>query len=66
MREPRHYAIERWVDYARGLTPAEEASRMAVHAGRCKTCRETMDFWTRLAVTAHGMARQVGRSTSGS
>ena len=51
-RRPDHFAIEEWVDFARGLVAGNEAKRMQQHANRCAKCREFSTFYTRLhAVT---------------
>ncbi len=64
-RRRRHYALEQWADFARAVTPDDEAARMAKHAGRCAACRDSMNFWVKLAATARAMARPRPRTTSG-
>jgi hypothetical protein len=54
----RHYEIDRWVDFARGLAPVNQAARMSIHAGGCARCRELMKFCAKLAATMHIMSPQ--------
>jgi hypothetical protein len=46
----KHHGIAQWVDFARGLTPAPEASIMREHlATGCPECRQVLDFCDKLA-----------------
>jgi hypothetical protein len=48
-RRTRHFRIEDWLDFARGLVAVEESARMRAHAEGCPACRETMTFVGKLA-----------------
>jgi len=48
----RHYGIDRWVDFARGLVPENTASTMADHAATCRGCRDVMTFCLKLSAAA--------------
>jgi hypothetical protein len=54
----RHYEIDRWVDFARGLAPLKQAASMSSHAGDCPRCRELMNFCAKLAATAQMILAQ--------
>jgi len=67
MSEPkktRHFALEQWVDFARGVGADTEAARMAKHAVECERCREWRDFCVKLAAVCQRMT-PVKRSAGG-
>jgi len=44
-----HYALDRWVDFSRGLTAAEDAVRMSRHlAAGCARCQQEAGFCVHL------------------
>ena len=49
---PRHYRIDRWVDFARGLEPESEAAKMIRHVEHCAACRDLMIFCAKLKSSA--------------
>lgn len=51
----KHYGIAQWVDFARGLVPAEDATAMRNHAAVCKECRSMADYCSKLNRTCTGM-----------
>ena len=52
----RHYGIERWVDFVRGVAPGDEALEMTNHLAECPECHELMIFCAKLAAIAHDMS----------
>lgn len=53
----KHYGIAQWIDFMRGLVPAEHRSQMQEHlAGGCAPCQATVDFCNKLALTCRRMA----------
>jgi hypothetical protein len=45
----KHYVLDQWVDFGRGLVPAEDAIRMRSHlAGGCTNCQREADFCSQL------------------
>jgi hypothetical protein len=53
----RHFGIERWVDFARGLEPECEATGMSDHAARCAACHDLMTFCVKLNAAASALSR---------
>jgi hypothetical protein len=60
-----HYTLERWADFARGVTPDDETVRMAKHAETCAACRNSLSFCAKLTATTRAMALPRRRTTSG-
>ena len=53
----KHYAIDQWVDFTRGVVAGEEAARMLAHLeSRCADCRRLSDFTSKLTQTCTGLA----------
>jgi len=53
----KHYAIDQWADFTRGLLANEERSQMQAHLeGGCHQCRPLWDFTTKLGVTCTRLA----------
>jgi hypothetical protein len=48
----RHYRIDRWVDFARGLETVFESEQMTRHAACCSACRDLMTFCVKLTAAA--------------
>jgi hypothetical protein len=52
----KHYAIDQWTDFSRGLTPASECLLMEEHlAGGCARCQTLAEFSRKLAVTSRSL-----------
>jgi hypothetical protein len=52
----KHYAIDQWVDFSRGVAAGEEAARMLAHLeGGCADCRRLADFTSELSNTCAAM-----------
>ena len=51
----KHYGIAQWVDFARGLVTAEDATAMRNHASTCQECRDLADYCSNLARVCAGM-----------
>ena len=46
----RQFATETWIDYARGLAPAEQAGVIQEHLDRnCAPCRAAFQVWRKVA-----------------
>lgn len=55
----RHYGIEEWVDFARGLTPKAEKAVMRGHlSAGCSECQEMATFCSSLSDLCLGMAER--------
>ena len=52
----RHFGIDRWVDFARGLEPETEFARMLGHAKTCAACEDLMTFCVKLNAAAGFLA----------
>jgi len=53
----RHYAIDQWADFTRGLTGNVEFTEMQAHIqGGCPRCLQLADFSTKLTATCIGLA----------
>jgi len=53
----KHYGIVEWVDFARGVTPAEDRPIMWEHlASGCPVCRQVVAFCEKLARICSGAA----------
>jgi hypothetical protein len=53
----KHYAIEKWVDYSRGIVPRDEAEQMRVHLqSGCAECDELSGFTSKLSSTCTVLA----------
>jgi len=53
----KHYAIDQWADFARGVVPEQQRTEMQGHLdGGCRKCRGLSDFTTKLAATWTGLA----------
>jgi hypothetical protein len=45
----RHYALDQWIDFARGLAALDEQARMSEHlAAGCDRCQREADFCSRM------------------
>jgi hypothetical protein len=56
----KHYGIVEWVDFARGVTPAEDGAMMREHlASGCPACRQAVEFCQKLARICTGAALQL-------
>lgn len=56
----KHYAIEQWVDFTRGLLGRESQTEMRTHLeGGCRKCRGLWDFTTKLTGTCALLASDV-------
>jgi hypothetical protein len=52
----KHYAIDQWADFSRGLIPGDERVLMESHfAGGCAECKNLADFSSKLAATCGGL-----------
>jgi hypothetical protein len=52
----KHYAIDQWVDFTRGILAGEEADRMVAHLrSGCTKCHRLCDFTSKLGKTAIGL-----------
>jgi hypothetical protein len=53
----KHYAIDQWADFSRGLKAGAEQAEMQGHLqGGCAKCRELSEFITRLSATCSSVA----------
>src|ERR1039457_5687703 len=53
----KHYAIDQWADFTRGLIAREERTQMQAHLhDGCQKCGQLSDFTTRLTVTCTSSA----------
>src|ERR1039457_6380253 len=53
----KHYYIDQWVDFTRGLLTGEKRTQMQGHLDSgCQKCRQLSDFTATLAVTCTGLA----------
>ena len=53
----KHYAIDEWVDFTRGIVAGEPAAQMLAHLeGGCADCRRLCDFTSKLSTTCAGVA----------
>ena len=53
----KHYAIEQWADFTRGLAGKEERTEMQAHLQNgCPRCRRLADFSSRLTATCISLA----------
>src|SRR2546430_14492097 len=53
----KHYAIDQWVDFSRGVAGAEEGERMRAHlADGCPQCHHLADFTAKLTETCGSLA----------
>ena len=53
----KHYAIDQWADFTRGLIAREERTQMQAHLhDGCQKCGQLSDFTTRLTVTCTSLA----------
>ncbi|MEO8591907.1 MAG: hypothetical protein ABI759_01170 [Candidatus Solibacter sp.] len=54
----KHYAIDQWADFTRGLLPDAVRAEMQQHqATGCPTCRELAEFTSKLTETCVSMAQ---------
>jgi hypothetical protein len=52
----KHYAIDQWVDFARGVAAGEDTARMLAHLeSGCADCRRLFDFTAKLSNTCAAM-----------
>jgi hypothetical protein len=61
----KHYAIDQWADFTRGLLTSEARTQMQTHVqSGCSKCRQLSDFTTKLAATCSNyMTDDVPEST---
>jgi hypothetical protein len=53
----KHYAIDQWADFTRGLLAGEAQTQMQAHLDSgCQKCRPLWDFTTKLTVTCNRLA----------
>ena len=53
----KHYAIDQWADFTRGLIAREERTQMQAHLhDGCQKCGQLSDFTTRLTITCTSSA----------
>ncbi|MGD0776172.1 MAG: hypothetical protein ABSC05_25430 [Candidatus Solibacter sp.] len=53
----KHYAIDQWADFTRGVLAEEQRTPMQGHLDRgCQKCRHLSDFTAKLAVTCTSLA----------
>ena len=53
----KHYAIDQWVDFSRGVAGPEEGERMQAHlADGCPQCHHLADFTAKLTETCGSLA----------
>ena len=53
----KHYAIDQWTDFSRGVLPAEDHASMQAHlAGGCAKCKSLMEFCGKVTVTAQTLS----------
>jgi hypothetical protein len=53
----KHYAIDQWGDFTRGLVAGEERTQMQAHLqSGCRKCRQLSDFTARLTATCTSLA----------
>ena len=53
----KHYAIDQWVDFTRGVVAGDEAGQMLAHLqSGCADCRKLSDFTSKLSNTCTGLA----------
>ena len=53
----KHYAIDQWADFTRGLLTGEQRTQMQGHLqSGCQKCRQLSDFTTELAETCTSLA----------
>ncbi len=56
----KHYAIDQWADFTRGLAGNEEFTEMQAHIqSGCPKCRQLADFSTKLTATCISLATDV-------
>jgi hypothetical protein len=56
----KHYVIDQWADFARGLLAREAHTEMQEHLdGGCRKCHSLWDFTTKLTATCTGLATEV-------
>jgi hypothetical protein len=56
----KHYAIDQWVDFTRGVIAGDEAAQMLMHLrSGCADCRRISDFTVKLSGTCEGLASVV-------
>jgi hypothetical protein len=58
----KHYALEQWIDFGRGLVSADDGMRMRSHlAAGCPSCQREADFCAQLTqVCQHLEAQRLG------
>jgi hypothetical protein len=55
----KHYAIDQWVDFSRGLVAGEERKQMQAHlGGGCQRCRDLSNFTARVTATCASLATE--------
>ncbi len=61
----KHYGIEQWADFVRGLSDFNEHSRMAAHLGSgCGNCRQLAEFTKKVQATCTSLSvQQIPEST---
>ena len=53
----KHYAIDQWADFTRGLKAGAELAEMKGHLeSGCAKCRELSEFTAKLAATCSSLA----------
>ena len=53
----KHYAIDLWVDFTRGLSAGENRAQMQGHLqSGCRKCRQLSDFTTKVSVTCTSLS----------
>ncbi len=59
----KHYGIEQWADFARGVSDPGERDQMTAHLGSgCESCRRLAEFTKKLHATCNNLAMQVPES----
>jgi len=55
----KHYALDQWIDFDRGLVPAEDAIRMRNHlAAGCTSCQREAEFCAQLTSVCQRLETQ--------
>jgi hypothetical protein len=53
----KHYGIDQWVDFTRGIVVGDQAAQMLAHLqSGCADCRQLSDFTSKLSRTCVGLA----------
>ncbi len=53
----KHYAIDEWVDFTRGMVAGNDAAQMLAHLGSgCLECGRLSEFTSKLSMTCTGLA----------